>query len=125
MNADGSNVTRLTNDPAIDTSPSFSPDGARILFVSDRVGNNEIYTIDAATGGNLTRLTNNTADDRDPVFSPDGSRIAFGSNRWALAILITTSRVLGGTQPIQLTTEHPRANITIEIRVQRRQTRIE
>ena len=45
MNADGSGVTRLTNASGWDLSGRWSPDGTRILFLSDRVGNDEIYVI--------------------------------------------------------------------------------
>ena len=38
MNADGSNQTRLTNNPADDFYPSFSGDGSKIAFVSNRDG---------------------------------------------------------------------------------------
>src|ERR1044072_4457908 len=36
MNADGSNQVRLTNNSASDLEPSFSPDGSKIAFISDR-----------------------------------------------------------------------------------------
>ena len=48
----------------------------KIVFVSDRDGNNEIYSCNA-DGSNVTRLTDNAAVDGDPVWSPDGTRIAF------------------------------------------------
>ena len=47
MNADGSNPHQLTNNAAMDLSPSWSPDGNRIAFVSDRDGNDEIYVMNA------------------------------------------------------------------------------
>ena len=37
MKADGSDVRRLTNNPALDALPAYSPDGKRIVFVSDRL----------------------------------------------------------------------------------------
>jgi Tol biopolymer transport system component len=80
MNADGTNPTRVTNNPASDTQPALSPDGARIAFTSNREHNNEIYVINA-DGTGLTRLTNDPASDSQPVFSPDGTQIAFTSNR--------------------------------------------
>src|SRR5205823_1094199 len=58
MNGDGSELTRLTDNPATDVSPSWSPDGTKIAFVSSRDGNPEIYVM-SADGSGQTRLTNN------------------------------------------------------------------
>lgn len=80
MNADGSGQIRLTNSPAFDGDPTWSPGGTRILFTSTRDGNEEIYVM-KADGTGQTRLTNNTGLDRTPVWSPDGAQIAFASNR--------------------------------------------
>src|SRR5262249_46194546 len=66
--------------PQSDTRPSFSRDGTRIAFESDRDGNEEIYVMNA-DGTGQTRLTNNFVEDSDPSFSPDGARIAFESGR--------------------------------------------
>ena len=80
MNADGSNPTRLTNNPARDTEPAFSPDGTKIAFVSRRDNNYEIYVMNT-DGSGQTNLTNDSADDVNPTWSPDGTEIAFLSNR--------------------------------------------
>jgi len=47
MNADGTNPTRLTNNPAFDALPAWSPDGTKIAFFSDRDGNGDIYVMNA------------------------------------------------------------------------------
>jgi len=82
MDADGNNPRNLTNHLASDESPSWSPDGQRIVFQSDRDGakNSEIYVMDV-DGSNLRNLTNNPASDSSPAWSPDGQRIAFASGR--------------------------------------------
>ncbi len=71
MDADGSNQTRLTNNPSLDAFPVWSPDGTKITFASDRDGNPEVYVMDA-DGSNQTRLTNNPALDVYPSWSPVG-----------------------------------------------------
>ena len=83
MDADGGNPQNLTNDRNDDRFPSWSPDGKRIAFVSDRDGAPryfDIYVMDA-DGGNLQRLTSDPRDDRNPSWSPDGERIVFGARR--------------------------------------------
>jgi Tol biopolymer transport system component len=80
MSADGSNQTRLTNNPASDTSPTWSPDGTRIAFVSNRDGDPNIYVMNA-DGTGVTKLTSDPGVDENPTFSPDGSKIAFDSDR--------------------------------------------
>src|SRR6185295_18773108 len=43
---DGSSVIQLTNDPADDVQPCFSPDGSKIAFASSRSGNWDLYVMD-------------------------------------------------------------------------------
>ena len=61
MDIDGKNQRRLTNNPNSDWFPSWSPDGKRIAFASDRDGNfnYEIYVMDT-DGGNPQKLTAHT-----------------------------------------------------------------
>jgi Tol biopolymer transport system component len=80
MNADGSDLQQLTNDPAYDAWPTWSPDGSQIAFMSDRSGNPDIYVIDA-DGSNIRQLTDDPANDIWPDWSPDGTQIAFPSRR--------------------------------------------
>lgn len=61
------NDLNITNNPANDSSPCFSPDGTKIAFVSDRDGNKEIYIMNI-DGSDQKRITNNAADDGAPSF---------------------------------------------------------
>lgn len=59
---------------------NWSSDGKKIIFVSDKSGDIEIYLINADTSG-LQRLTNAPGRDAHPAFSPDGKKIVFQSPR--------------------------------------------
>jgi TolB protein len=80
MNPNGQGVDNLTNNPAEDGQPNWSPDGNKIAFYSYRDGNSEIYTMNA-NGQGVDRLTNNSAVDFEPAWSPGGGKIAFSSKR--------------------------------------------
>jgi Tol biopolymer transport system component len=79
MDADGSNVTPLTTDPANDDEAVCSPDGAKVVFVSERDGAREVYVMDI-DGTSQTRLTFDGASASRPSWSSDGARIAFDSD---------------------------------------------
>ena len=78
VNADGTNLTRLTNNPANDDAPVWSPDGKRIAFASDRNGSWEIYVMNA-DGANVVRRTFSASSSGDPCWSPDGNRIVYST----------------------------------------------
>jgi Tol biopolymer transport system component len=73
-------LTRLTDALGYDAECSFSPDGSRILFVSDRDGDPDIYVMDA-DGRNVRQLTDAAGYDGGPFFSPDGAWIAYRTDR--------------------------------------------
>ncbi len=85
-NLDGTGITRLTESPGYDAECSYSADGSRILFVSDRDGDPDIYVMDA-DGRNVRQLTNAPGYDGGPFFSPDGRWIAYRTDRLAKDML--------------------------------------
>ena len=69
MNLDGTNPTRLTRDSiAVNTDPSWSPDGTRLIFSSDRDGNSNIYVMNA-DGTGSQRLTTDPGEDVTPFWA--------------------------------------------------------
>ncbi len=88
INANGTGIKRLTNDPGVDERPSRSVDGRNIVFSSNRDGNFEIYKMNA-DGSSLVRLTSDAVGsdaptDTNPVFSRDGNKIVWQSTRAAV-----------------------------------------
>lgn len=69
-------TTRLTSTLAIDTAASYSPDGNRIVFESDRGGRQQIYVMNA-DGSNSQRISSSDGSYSTPVWSPRGDYIAF------------------------------------------------
>jgi Tol biopolymer transport system component len=81
---DGWGLSRITDHPAGDFSPVFSPDGTRIAFVSGRDGGPALYIVAADRSGQPVRLSAPGDPETqvfDPVFSPDGRAIAYVTAR--------------------------------------------
>jgi len=81
MNADGSDIRRLTEGPERDSGPTWSPDGKRIAFqrsiwAQNDLKNSDIYVIDV-DGSNVKKLTDKPLRFEEPNWSPDGRKIAF------------------------------------------------
>ncbi len=70
-------LTRLTDDPSVDTEAAWSPDGRTIYFTSDRAGGPQIYRLDPAQHSRVERVTFGSAYNARARVSPDGKRIAF------------------------------------------------
>jgi len=71
----GGPTLNLTNDPAEDRAPAFSPDGRYLAFESQRNGNWEIYIMELKSG-EVRQVTNHPAYDGAPSWSPDGRYLA-------------------------------------------------
>ena len=83
VSANGTLTTNLTNHAADDIQPAWSPDNDRMVFASNRVGNEyRLYIMNADGSGGLVPLTNGDnlgagTDDGAPEWSPNGQKIVF------------------------------------------------
>jgi eukaryotic-like serine/threonine-protein kinase len=73
MRPNGSEIVRLTEDPAKDRNPRWSPDGSRIGFMSSRSGEWELWSM-RRDGADLRQVTALGADVYEAIWSPDGRR---------------------------------------------------
>ena len=78
--ADGSDERPLLGLSEIDYDPVWSPDGASIVFTSDREGSADLFRV-KPDGTGLERLTDNPAYDDQAAFSPDGQQLVFVTTR--------------------------------------------
>src|SRR6185503_9800143 len=77
---DGSDERPLLPAAGVDYDATWSPDGATIVFTSDREGSPDLFRV-KPDGSGLERLTDNPAYDDQAAFSPDGTQLAFVSSR--------------------------------------------
>ncbi len=76
VRTDGSIAQRVTRSRGIDLSPTFSPDGGKMAFVSSRNGLPQIFVQDLGTGA-VKRLTFSGRYNTQPSWSPAGDKIAY------------------------------------------------
>ena len=74
--ADGTEIQRLTGDPAPEYSPEWSPDGRHIAFISERDGDQDVIVM-RVDGTHQTDVSRDRWPDEAFAWSPDGRRIAF------------------------------------------------
>ena len=111
MDADGSNVTRLTTRPdSVESQPAWSPDGSRIAFISNErpnlltfSGRFQVWLMEA-DGSRQTLLTEIGGANTSPDWSPDGTRIVFDSTRDGDHEIYVIN--IDGSDPVNLT-QHP------------------
>jgi Tol biopolymer transport system component len=75
-NADGSGLTKITDNPKYDAEPVVSSDGKQIVFGSQREGNFDVYSMNA-DGTNIRRLTDRMGYNGGPWYSPDNTKIVW------------------------------------------------
>lgn len=77
MNADGSHVRRIVDDPEYDVGPQWSPDGRKIVFMTGRNGNFDVYQMNADGTDQRNMTSDYKRSDGAPVWSIDGHNIVF------------------------------------------------
>lgn len=105
MNADGTNVRRLTDVPGYDGGPFFSADGSRICWrrFSEDGASAEIYTM-KTDGSDVKRLTEIGAMSWAPFFHPSGDYLVFTTNRHGFANFeLYLVRADGDGEPVRVT----------------------
>ena len=89
IDAAGGQARRVTRSDAIDTEPTWSPDGASLVFTSDRGGRPQLYQASAG-GGSATRISFEGSYNASPSVSFDGKKIAVAQgagNTYRIALL--------------------------------------
>lgn len=110
-NPDTNDPVRLTNHPGLDSSPTWSPSGRKIVFVSTRSGESDIWLadLDKIDDRFINISQNLSGEESHPAWSPDGNSLAWTSTAhgyhdihiYHLADDLSQSQVVGtGNHPV-------------------------
>jgi len=101
---EGGDATSLTTGMAFDSQPRFAPDGERVVFVSDRDGTDNVWTV-AIDGSDPEQLTSETGKFLfvSPEYAPDGSHVIVAKTSWGLRTHELWAYHVDGGKGIQMT----------------------
>ncbi len=105
MQADGSNVRRLTSTPGYDGGPFFSPDGQRIIWrrFTEKGDTADVHTM-KLDGSDVRRLTDFGAMSWAPYFHPSGQYVIYTANKLGFANFeLFLVDALGAKEPLRVT----------------------
>jgi len=97
VSAGGGVARRLTDDPALDGLPRFTPDGSAVVFCSERTGHYQLFEV-ATAGGPARPVRTNAFVEYQADVSPDGRTIAFLSNALGAEHLWLMERASGSAR---------------------------
>ena len=100
----GGDAESLTTGMAFDSQPRFSPDGARVVFVSDRDGTDNVWTV-AVDGTDARQLTKEPGKIHfvSPEYSPDGNHVIVARSSWGLRTHELWAYHVDGGKGVQIT----------------------
>jgi Tol biopolymer transport system component len=98
----GGDATRITHGTAFDSQPRFSPDGSKVLFVSDRSGGDNLWTVELATGDTAQITKGNGNAWLSPDWTPDGEYIVASKGETRLGVVKLWIGHVDGGSGVQL-----------------------
>jgi Tol biopolymer transport system component len=111
--ATGGKPVNLTNDSALDTDPAWSPDGASLVYSSDKTSAQLQLWIRDMKSGQARQVTNLPTQPQGASFSPDGTRIVFFNvdGMWRVAQMSVLEVASGAVTKIHDTLPQPGAPV--------------
>jgi Tol biopolymer transport system component len=110
-NVDGSDRRQLTDDPASEDQPTWSPDGKAIVYRKLNGKTFDLYLMDADGGNKRELLIDPAHDEKTPAFSRDGKKVVFFSNRdgikWNLYSIDVATREVVRLTHDEVEDKHP------------------